>query len=170
MTLKPDINQIRELGHHATVYDWGIQFIGLPSAITGFTSSDLNTRCKTAQIPQKTINAIEISMRGHKVYQHGTMNYGNQLTLSLYETVDSKVANFLDAYMAMEWAPITGVQAPKSTNQCAFLLTLLNSQHEARKHYTIVGAWLQGYNAIELQSDSSSIIEYQTTWQFDYFI
>ena len=44
MSLRPDILTLRDLGHHASKYNWGIQFVTLPSLLTGFTSADLNTR------------------------------------------------------------------------------------------------------------------------------
>ena len=70
MSLKPTIENIRGLGHHQTTYDWGIQFISLPSLLTGFTSADLNTRCQTSTIPSRTMEEIPIQLRGHKVLQH----------------------------------------------------------------------------------------------------
>lgn len=171
MSLKPDINNVRALGHHQTTYDWGIQFVNLPSMLKGFSSADLNTRCTTMTLPSREIEAIPINLRGHKVFQHGIVNYKNQLTMTLYETVDSKVQDFLDAYMNTQWTPITGTQVPKSLNQCTFLLTLLDSEHNPTKYYTIVGAWLQGYTPSgDLQSSSSDILSFQCNWQFDYFI
>ena len=114
---------------------------------------------------------IAIDFRGWRAFQHGIGRYGdNTLTLTLYETVDSKVSNFLEAYMDLQWTPVGGVQVPKSLNQSQFLLTLLDSENKARKHYTIIGAWLQGYQPVELQSEGSTVIVYSTTWQFDYFI
>ena len=38
MSLKPTISDLQGLGHLQTTYDWGIQFISLPSLITGFTN------------------------------------------------------------------------------------------------------------------------------------
>ena len=167
--LRPTIDQFRGLGHHQTTYDWGISFISLPSILTGFDSADLNTRCTSAQLPARKINAIELNLRGHKIYQHGTVDYGNSITLNLYETSDQKVGNFLNAYMDLQWSPIVGAQIPKSLNQSAFLLTLLDSENKAKKYYTIIGAWLQGWNEIDLGSDSS-VIQYATQWQFDYYL
>lgn len=167
--LRPTIDQFRNLGHHQTQYDWGISFISLPSLLTGFDSADLNTRCTSAQLPSRKINAIELNLRGHKIYQHGIVDYGNTITLNLYETVDQKVSNFLNAYMDMQWSPIVGAQVPKVLNQSAFLLTLLDSENNAKKYYTIIGAWLQGWNEIDLGSDSA-VIQYTTTWQFDYYL
>ncbi len=171
MSLKPSINELRSLGHHQTTYDWGIQFISLPSLISGFSSSDLNTRCTTSTLPQMSLEEIPITLRGHKAFQHGIASYGNKLSLTLYETMDSKVQDFLNAYMNMQWMPVTGVQVPKSLNQCAFLLTLLNSEHKATRYYTIIGAWLQSYQPSgNLQSSSSEILSYQCDFTFDYFL
>ena len=170
MSLKPDISQLRALGHHQTLYDWGIQFFNLPSLLTGFTSADLNTRCTSSTIPTRSIQPIEINLRGHKVFQHGIVNYGNTLELTLYETMDSKVQDFLGAYMNMQWSPITGTQVPKSLNQCCFLLTLLDSYHNETFSFTIIGAWLEDYKPSgELGSDSS-VLSWRSTWRFDYFI
>lgn len=171
MSLKPSIEELRGLNHHATTYDWGIQFFNMPQALNGFTSADLNTRCQTASIPSRSIEEIPINLRGHKVFQHGIVNYGNKLNLTLYETTDSKVQDFLKAYMNIQWTPITGTQVPKSLNQCCFLLTLLDSEHNPTFYYTIMGAWLQSYEAGSgLQSSSSDILTWNTTWTFDYFI
>ena len=167
--LRPTIDQFRALGHHQTQYDWGISFISLPSLLTGFSSADLNTRCTSAQLPSRNIQEIELNLRGHKIYQHGIVDYGNEITLNLYETVDQKVGDFLNAYMDLQWSPIVGSQVPKVFNQSAFLLTLLDSENNAKKHYTIIGAWLKGWNQIDLGSDSA-VIQYNTTWKFDYYL
>lgn len=171
MSLKPSVEQLRALGHHQSTYDWGIQFFNMPSALSGFTSADLNTRCQTMTLPSRSMQPIEINLRGHKVFQHGIVDYKNTLSMTLYETVDSKVQDFLKAYMNIQWTPITGTQVPKSLNQCSFLLTLLDSEHNPVYNYTIIGAWLQNYEPSgQLQSSASDILTYTCTWQFDYFI
>ena len=55
MSLKPTLNDLQGLGHLQTTYDWGIQFINLPSLLTGFTTSDLNTRCTSSTLPSREI-------------------------------------------------------------------------------------------------------------------
>lgn len=171
MSLKPTIENLRSLGHHQTTYDWGIQFIGLPSGISGFSSSDLNTRCTSATIPSRSIEPITIQLRGHKIFQHGIVDYKNTLQLTMYETMDSKVQEFLKQYMDMQWMPVTGVQMPKSLNQCSFLLTLLDSEQKPTKYYTIMGAWLEGWDPSgTLQSTGSEVLSFTTNWRFDYYI
>ena len=170
MSLRPDIATVRDLGHHQSLYDWGIQFYNLPSIITGFTSADLNTRCQSSTIPTTSIQEIEINLRGHKVYQHGIVNYGNTLDLTLYETEDSKVQDFLRAYMNMQWTPITGSQVPKSLNQCCFILTLLNSENQPTFSYNIIGAWLKGYEASGSLGSNSEVLSRNCHFQFDYWL
>lgn len=170
MTLKPTIENVRDLGHHQTLYDWGIQFFRLPSGLNNFSTADLNTRCTSATLPSRSMQEMEINLRGHKVYQHGIVSYKNTLELTLYETVDSKVQDFLAAYMNMQWTPITGTQVPKSLNQCNFLLTLLDSQHNPTYNYTIIGAWLKDYTPSGNLGSDSQVLSYTTQWQFDYYI
>ncbi len=171
MTLRPSIEELRQLGHHQTTYNWGIQFVSIPSTITNFSTSDLNTRATSTSLPYRSMDSIPISLRGHKIFQHGMVSYQNTLPIELYETTDSKVQDFLEAYMDMQWTPVAGTQVPKSLNQCSFLLTLLDSEDNPVHYYTIIGAWLQQYQAGgSLQSNSSDVLVFNTTWQFDYFI
>ena len=170
MSLRPTISEIQQLGHHQSMYDWGIQFFNLPTIISNFSNADLNTRCQTVDLPSKSFDEIGIDLRGHHVLQHGKVNYGNSLSMTLYETQDSKVSDFLEAYSNMQWTPITGSQVPKSLNQCCFLLTLLNSENQAVKNYTIMGAWLKDYKPSGQLGSESAVLSYQVTWAFDYWI
>ena len=171
MSLRPDIETTRKLGHHASYYNWGIQFVNLPGALSGFTSADLNTRAVSFQAPTRTQDVAEISMRGHKVFQHGIMNYDQGLNLILHETVDRKVGTFLENWMNLQWTPISGVQVPKSLNQAVFLLTLLDSEDKARKYYTIFGAWPTHFDhGGDYSADSSDTVKYTVTFQYDYYL
>lgn len=170
MSLRPDIENLRSLGHHASRYNWGIQFISLPSAVSGFTSSDLNTRCLSVNAPTRTQESATIALRGHKVYQHAIMNYNGDLTLTMHETVDRKTLNFFERWMDLQWTPIGGVQIPKSTNQAVFLLTLLDSQDKARKYYTIIGAWPKSISAVTYDSQNSDVVTYDVGFQYDYYL
>ena len=171
MSLRPSIEEIRSLGHHASYFNWGIQFVSIPAALTGFSSSDLNTRAVSFAPPTRTQDVSEISLRGHKVYQHGIMNYNQGLNLILHETVDSKVGTFLENWMNLQWTPIAGVQIPKSLNQAIFLLTLLDSEDKARKYYTIVGAWPTTFDhGGEYGAENSDTVKFSTTLQYDYYL
>lgn len=171
MSLRPSLEEFRQLGQHMTTYNWGIQFLGLPSALTGFSSADLNTRARSTTLPSRSIEPIELRLRGHKAFQPGMVNYGNTLSITLYETIDTKVQDFLNAYTDLLWTPVIGTSVPKLSNQCSFLLTLLDSEDKAVKYYTIIGAWLQDFKPSgDLQSDSSTVLEYNAIFQYDYYL
>lgn len=171
MSLRPNIEELRGLGMHASYYNWGLQFISLPSALAGFTSSDLNTRAISFAPPTRTQDVADISLRGHKAFQHGIMNYDQNLSLVLHETTDSKVTTFFENWMNIQWTPIAGVQVPKSLNQAAFLLTLLDSEDKARKYYTILGAWPTNLDhGSDYNADSSDTVKLTVKFQYDYYL
>ena len=171
MSLRPTIEELRALGHHASKYNWGLQFIQLPSALNGFTSADLNTRAVSFTAPERTQEAADINLRGHKVYQHGIMTYNGSITLDIHETVDRKTGTFFEKWMDLQWEPITGVQIPKSTNQAIFLLTLLDSEDKAQKYYTIFGAWPKSFShGGAYGATDSSVVIYTVEFQYDYYI
>ena len=171
MSLRPDIEQLRELGMHASYYNWGLQFVSLPSVLSGFTSSDLNTRAISFSAPERTQDKAEINLRGHRVFQHAIMRYSDSLTLTIHETVDRKVGTFFENWMNLQWTPITGVQIPKSANQAVLLLTLLDSEDKARKYYTIFGAWpTQLQHGSDYGADSSEVVKMQVTLAYDYYL
>ena len=170
-TLRPSIEDLRSLGHHASYFNWGIQFVSLPGALSGFTTSDLNTRAVSFAPPTRTQEVAEISLRGHKAYQHGIINYDHGLELILHETTDSKVGKFLETWMDLQWTPIAGVQVPKSLNQAAFLLTLLDSEDNARSFYTIIGAWPTHFEHGGVYgADSSDTVKFSCNFQYDYYL
>ena len=170
MSLRPSINDLSSLGHHASKYHWGIQFVSLPAAVSGFTSADLNTRCISATAPSRTQQKADIALRGHKVYQHAIMDYSGSITLNMHETEDRKTLTFFENWMNLQWMPDTGVQIPKSTNQAVFLLTLLNSMDSPVKYYTIFGAFPTGLDGVTYDSTDNSVVTYSVTFSYDWYL
>ena len=170
MSLRPSIEEIRNLGMHASYYNWGLQFVSLPAALTGFTSADLNTRAVSFSAPTRTIDDAEINVRGHKVYQHAIVTY-NTIELELHETIDSKVGNFLESWMDIQWTPISGIQVPKALNQSVILLTLLNSEDQKRYQYTLIGAWPTNFDhGGPYSANNSDTVKFTATLRYDYYL
>lgn len=170
MALKPTIEQIRELNMHAAYFNWGIQFVSLPSGLTGLTSADLNTRAVSIDAPTRSIQEAEIAVRGHKVYQHGIVTY-DTINLTLHETVDSKVTNFLESWMDMQWMPVTGLQVPKMLNQSVLLLSLLDSEDNVRMRYTMFGCWpTRVQHGGTYDATNNDTVKIQVTFRYDYYL
>ena len=171
MSLRPDIEQVRQLGMHASYYNWGLQFVSLPGALSGFTSSDLNTRAVSFTPPTRTQDVAEIALRGHKVFQHAIMNYDQNVSLTIHETVDRKVGTFFENWLNLQWTPISGTQIPKSANQAVLLLTLLDSEDKARKYYTMFGVWpINMQHGADYSADSSETVKYNIDFRYDYYL
>ena len=171
MSLRPSIEDVRKLGMHASYFNWGLQFINLPAALSNFTSSDLNTRAVSFAAPTRTQQIADIPLRGHKVFQHGIMDYNQDLSLVIHETVDRKVGTFFENWLNLQWTPISGTQVPKSLNQAAFLLTLLDSEDKARKYYTIIGAWPTSMDhGGDYGADTGDVVKYTVKFQYDYYL
>ena len=171
MSLRPSIEDVRKLGMHASYFNGGLQFINLPAALSNFTSSDLNTRAVSFTPPQRSQQKSTIELRGHKVYQHGIMDYSDSLTLVIHETVDRKVGTFFENWLNLQWTPISGTQVPKSLNQAAFLLTLLDSEDKAKKYYTIIGAWpTELSHGGDYDASNNDTVKYSVTFAYDYYL
>ena len=140
MGLRPTIDQVRNLGMHASHYRWGVQLVKIPASLGGFGSSDLNLRALSIEPPTRTIEDTEINFRGTKIYQHGIITY-NPIQLTLHELVDSRTITMLENWMDSQWNPDTGAQVPKIENQAEILLSLLDSQDLVRCTYHLYGAW-----------------------------
>ena len=169
MSLRPSINEIRNLGMHASYYNWGVQFAEMPSGVTGFTSSDLNTRAVSISPPTRSQEESEINVRGHKVYQHAIITY-NPIELILHETVDSKVGTFLESWMDSQWETVNGVQVPKNDNQATIVLTLLDSQDVSRAQYKLVGAWITSFDhGGNYDANNSDTVKYTVNFRYDYY-
>lgn len=170
MTLRPSIESTRALGMHASYYNWNIQFIGLPSAISGVTSAELNARAMSMRPPTRTQDKATIELRGHKVYQHGIITY-NPIQLVFHEAVDSKIGTFLEEWMDLQWTPIAGTQLPKNTNQGSIILELMDSMDVTRCTYTLIGVWPTGFtHGADYSSNSSDTVKFTVDLSYDYYL
>lgn len=169
MSLRPSIDEIRNLGMHASYYNWGVQFSKLPLGVSGFTSSDLNTRAVSIAPPTRSQDDSEINVRGQKVYQHAIITY-NPIELVLHETIDSKVNTFLEAWMDVQWTTVSGIQIPKSENQANITLTLLNSQDIPRCQYELIGAWMTSFDhGSNYDGSNSDTVKFTVNLRYDYY-
>lgn len=165
---RPSIEQLRNLGDLATVYQWNLNFITFPTVVASPSAEDLNLRCISTTVPTKGEDKQELKLRGHTIYQPGQANYGNELTFTFVETVDNKIATFLANWHEACVNTITGVHSLKSEVQCDILIERLNRQDVAIWGYTIIGCFLGTYTHGDL-SDANDQVKPTLTISFDYF-
>ena len=171
MSLRPSIEDVRKLGMHASYFNWGLTFLDLPAGLSGFEKSDLNTRAVSFSPPERTQQKATIELRGHKVFQHGIMDYSDSLELIIHETTDRKVGTFFENWMNLQWTPISGVQIPKSANQAIFFLHLLDSEDVEKKVYTIIGAWPTSLShGGNYDASNNDTVKYTVQFAYDYYL
>lgn len=168
---RPSINEIRNLGDFATLYQWNFSFINLPKAISVVgTSDDFNKRCVTSDLPKKNIQSIEVSVRGHKVKQPGIGGYDNTIPITFVETTDMMIHDLIGAWHEATWETGTGIQAPKSEVECSIRLELLDRQDNPTWEYILHGCYLETYEAGGQLGDSTSdVMKPSLTLSYDYF-
>lgn len=108
-------------------------------------------------------------MRGHKIKELGILQYDHQLTLTMYETVDNVITDWIDAWKEACWKSNTGVQKAKQDVESIVLLSRLDRQNEIIRTYELIGCFLEDYdNGGELGSESD-VVKPQLILSYDYF-
>ncbi len=123
-------------------------FAKFPTAVAAPPSTDdLNLRCETSEIPKKTGQTIDVLIRGQKVRQPGIYTPVGIITMTFYETVDNKMAQFFKDWQEACWAPNTGVAAAKAAVEASIVLQRLDQGDNAIWEYTLIGAFLEDSEA-----------------------
>lgn len=168
---RPSIDDIRSIGDVATLYRWNVDFVSFPTALAGPpTTESLNLRAETTEMPKRTGQSIETLIRGHKVKQPGIYDYGNVLTMTFVETVDSVIANFMRNWREICSETRTGIAQNKVDVEATILITRLNNLDESIWEYKLVGCFLEDMEAGgTLDGQSSDSIKPSLTFSYDYF-
>ena len=174
--MRPTINQLRALTDFSPSYRWDTN-VALPSAVAqAINSNELNLRTTSMNIPKRTIEPIEVSNRGHKIFREGITNFSNNISLSTVSTIDAMMHKAIRNWHMMCWSDDgQTVYGRMSTNnpadrQATFTLTALNNTDQGYWQYLIYGAWLQDTDFGDFQSDSSEILRPSLSMSYDFFI
>lgn len=167
---RPNIDQIRGLGDFATNYQWNLYVMSAPNAVGGFpTTIDVNLRCQSTSVPKATGGKLTTEMRGHKVHQPSALEYSGNIQLTLAETVDNMIIQWI-----MDWREAcaqtrTGVHESKADVEAVLVIERLNRQDEPIWAYKLVGCFLEDYEPGELAATADTIKPTMTI-SYDYFV
>lgn len=167
----PTLESIRAVGDFATLYQWDLNFIKLPTAV-GDTSvgQQLNLRCESAEIPMMTGQSVLVSIRGHRVKQPGIYEYNGVMTLTFVETVDSTVSKFIKNWRELCYQSETGAQAPKRDVEATIQLVRLDRQKRPIWRYELRGCFLEDSQPGTLDGSSSDSLKPSVVLAYDYFL
>ena len=183
--MRPTINQLRTLTDFCPSYRWDMAAT-LPAvvaqALGGGTTAitALNLRTTSISIPKRSVDPIEVSNRGHRIYREGMTSFSQQIALSTIGTIDAVTHQAINYWHNMQWSVEgTGTSAEvygrmSSNNpldrQATITLTALNNTDTGYWQYLIIGCWLQDAEFGEFGSDSSDILRPGMTMTYDYFV
>jgi len=147
MALRPSVENLRALGQWTQGHRWGLQFIRLPSVLSGYRSEDLNYRAESITLPRLNTPTSDIEVRGNMVHQTGKGEYEKTITLTAIETVNNIVQHFIHDWREHHWElgnGSTGKTADKNLLEAELQITLLNNVDLPRWSYTLIGCILEG--------------------------
>lgn len=168
--MRPTVDQLRGLGDFATLINWDLQLVKIPSGLA-ITSDDLNLRCESSDIPKTTGTSTEIQIRGLKVKQPGIYTPSGTLTLTFNETVDNKVTKFLESWKALCYDPVTGKATKKSDVEAQFRLVRMDRTDTPIYSYMMYGCFPEDSDpGGQLGSSSADPMKPTLTLSYDYFV
>jgi len=177
MAKRPTMERIRaNIGDAMVSNLWTVEFDQVPAVLQanfGVFMSEINLRAISAEIPKRTGNSLEITIRGHKVKQPGDYDYSGQITLTLVESDDQgPVHDFIRAWREYIIGTNTGYQYKKKDIEGIVRLTRLNRQNSADSSWgtdwLLKGVFLEDYELGEL-TETGDIVQPSITLSYDYF-
>lgn len=168
--MRPTIDQIRGLGDFATLVNWDLQFVSLPSGISA-GSQDLNLRCESTDVPKSTGQSTQIQIRGlPPVKQPGLYIPSGTIALVFNETVDNTVSKLITQWREMCYEMKTGKQKKKSEVEAQIRLVRMDRQDKEIYEYMLYGAFLEDYDTGgQLGAASADVVKPSLTLSYDYF-
>lgn len=158
------------LGQFATNYRWNLIFVSQPKKYTGPTLAGLNVRCESVSLPKVSTPSVEIVIRGHKVKQSGIADYGNTMSITLFETSDMYVQRVIRAWKELIWEYNTGVQQNKDDIKCDIQVVRLDNLGNPIQTYTIKGCYMEDNEAGgDLDASTADPSKPTITLSFDIF-
>lgn len=161
------LDQIRNVGDFATVYQWNLYFAQFPNIGSYPSSGELNLRCLTSELPQSTNQKIPIGIRGHKVFQPGIREYTGTLTLTFAETIDNTIAEFLREWEEACTESNTGRHNIKQDVEAVIIIERLDREDNPIYRYTLVGCFIETFEEGQLDGESSEIMRPSITISYD---
>jgi len=177
MAKRPTLENVRtQIGDAMVSNLWVIEFTKLPPVLAGQFGrfqEELNVRAVSAEVPKRTGNSLEITIRGHKVKQPGDYDYSGTITLTLIDSDDSApIHDFIRAWREYIIGTNTGFQYQKKMIEGIVTITRLNRQNQGGilpgTSWELKGVYLEDYELGEL-TETGDIIQPTITLSYDYF-
>lgn len=164
------IEDIRNLGNISLTNNWklDLRVVGDKARAAIGKLGVVNVRCVSTGAPTKSINPVDVTIRGHVVGRPGDLVYNRTFDFVLVGIEDNSVEEFVRDYyeVCCSWEHLA--QYKKAEIECTAVFTRLNSMNEPIYEYELVGAWLSNATFPGGESTASAM-NISCTLSFDYF-
>ncbi len=139
-------------------------------AIGETSGRKLEFLCKASQIPQSTINKLEVDYMGRKVKVAGVRPEFEDWTVTIINDEDFAIRNDLEKWMNYMNGHIDNQQrvSPEDYKRDGYVTQLSKDGSELRK-YTFKGIFPTTIAPIELSWDSEDLEEFEVTFSVDWW-
>ncbi len=161
------MDQVRSLPDFQTAYQWSLS---IPNPPTGMDWAPVELRCISTTTPNRSVDPMEVTIRGHRVRQAGMATYAGDITLTFVETVDATVLEFFNAWQDLVWQTETGIQAPRAEYMTTVILTMLDGRGNPTQKYTLFDVYPNGpIDAGELSGETGDVVRPSVTLSYTYY-
>ena len=87
--MRPTIQQLRALTDFCPSYRWDMNAVLHAVIAQAIDSYNLNLRVTSVSIPKRSVDPVEVSNRGHKIYREGITSFSQQISFSTIGTIDA---------------------------------------------------------------------------------
>lgn len=167
--MRPKIEQFKAVGDFMVSNIWDITVTTNFNAGWAQTPENLNLMAVSSDLPKRTNNAIEVNIRGHKVRQPGDWDYTGTITLTLVETDDAIVHDWITNWREAIIETNTNRQLKKSDITVEVIMHKMNRQNEPTWTINLFEVFLEDYDFGSL-NETGEAIQPTITLSYDYFV
>ena len=173
---RPDIEQLVSLGNFSQLFRWRVEIPKIPRVLASQynanqLSDGINFRAESMTIPEANVESTEIQIRGHKLHQAGIVTYNSPITLTMPETIDHWVLDFVGRWQYASW------EATESRGRTAYKLDLCGEvnlyllDNTDRPYYLFQLHYCQPENVAkgDVDAGTGDPLKPQLSLAYDYF-
>ncbi len=155
---KPTLRDVRNCGEYATLYRWNLDLsvLGEKLGVDAVNYKELNVLCETANLPSKTVDRMEIRVRGHRHYQPGRVIPTGTIQFTFLETINNPTHKLLAKWINNIWRYNTGIGGLYEDMLIDNIsVTRLNNQDQGICKYDLYWCFLEDYTLPVLDGATS---------------
>ena len=159
-------------------YQFEVDFVSLPSGVTGATIEDLKLRATSCVIPSRGNGTLSVPFYQMKADFPGKPTFGdNKFSISFNEFEDKKVAKFLYSWQEKIFSSkVTGASTAASKLDLIFptvICQLLNFKGQPITGLTnkvsFKNVWVENVDEVALNWTEEAAVQIKATFHFDWW-